>query len=85
MASIAGPYAQQSPQSATFSNGDENRLPDGQEGWSGDDSLHDGESPDKKRKRPMSVSCELCKQRKVKCTHAENTVEELPLSYNVLI
>lgn len=34
-----------------------------------DDSAEDGDDKDgsRKRKRPMSVSCELCKQRKVKC------------------
>ncbi|KAK3045338.1 hypothetical protein LTS18_014007, partial [Coniosporium uncinatum] len=46
--------------------------------WSGEDSGQDqdgsgigggggGGGSSKKRKRPMSVSCELCKQRKVKC------------------
>lgn len=39
------------------------------ENWSGEESNgdRDGQDVSKKRKRPMSVSCELCKQRKVKC------------------
>ncbi|KAF9636140.1 putative c6 transcription factor protein [Lasiodiplodia theobromae] len=34
-----------------------------------DGDEHDGSS--RKRKRPMSVSCELCKQRKVKCDRGQ--------------
>lgn len=52
---------QQTPQSAHFSHNDGGG--DGHE-WSGAES-DDGSGL--KRKRPMSVSCELCKQRKVKC------------------
>ena len=38
------------------------------EDWSGDESNGEsGQDSPRKRKRPMSVSCELCKQRKVKC------------------
>ena len=80
MAAMTSVYMQQSPQSATFSNTGEQRSGDNQDGWSGDESLHDGESPDKKRKRPMSVSCELCKQRKVKCSsqlHSPRTQSRL--------
>ena len=60
----------QSPQSASLSHQESeyhNNQDDGRT-WSGDDSVQEGEeSSSKKRKRPMSVSCELCKQRKVKC------------------
>lgn len=39
-----------------------------------DESESDGNGNDgKKRKRPMSVSCELCKQRKVKCDRGQPT------------
>lgn len=44
------------------------------ENWSGDESGDgddDGDGDTKKRKRPMSVSCELCKQRKVKCDRGQ--------------
>lgn len=62
---------QQSPQSATFppADGDITDKPlDPNDQWSGDESLDD--QGNRKRKRPMSVSCELCKQRKVKCLSA---------------
>jgi len=44
--------------------------------WSGEESGQDqdgggGGDSSKKRKRPMSVSCELCKQRKVKCDRGQ--------------
>ena len=41
-----------------------------EEEWSGEDDLEGDDSRKRKRprgSRPMSVSCELCKQRKVKC------------------
>ncbi|KAG0652564.1 Depudecin biosynthesis cluster 6 [Hyphodiscus hymeniophilus] len=42
------------------------------EQYSDDDSLGDnGERPRKRQRRPMSVSCELCKQRKVKCDRGQ--------------
>ncbi|KAK5170861.1 hypothetical protein LTR16_011785, partial [Cryomyces antarcticus] len=38
------------------------------EDWSGEESGgEEDQNVSRKRKRPMSVSCELCKQRKVKC------------------
>ena len=49
---------------------DDLRRDSNNESWSGDESNGDednGNGDSKKRKRPMSVSCELCKQRKVKC------------------
>ncbi|KAI9835430.1 MAG: hypothetical protein M1819_002348 [Sarea resinae] len=40
--------------------------------WSGDESGAEGYQDDsRKRRRPMSVSCELCKQRKVKCDRGQ--------------
>ena len=64
---MSGPVQQPN----SFASPQQQRHIDGQDGWSGDDSGHDGdEGSDKKRKRPMSVSCELCKQRKVKCTQS---------------
>ncbi|KAL9082189.1 MAG: hypothetical protein Q9159_006635 [Coniocarpon cinnabarinum] len=49
--------ASTSPQQPASFNDAEQRPVDGQDGWSGEDSTHDGdESPDKKRKRPMSVT-----------------------------
>ena len=62
----------QTPTSATYSHtGSEfpaTNADDGREQWSGDASDPElDENGSKKRKRPMSVSCELCKQRKVKC------------------
>lgn len=41
-----------------------------------DGDEHDGSS--RKRKRPMSVSCELCKQRKVKCKSLTDPVSCAP-------
>ena len=50
------------------------------DGWSEDDE-GEGEGPDGSRKRkrsdagrPMSVSCELCKQRKVKIWHSHRSI-----------
>ncbi|KAK2625669.1 hypothetical protein QTJ16_004981 [Diplocarpon rosae] len=43
--------------------------------FSDDESLHEngenGPRPRKRQRRPMSVSCELCKQRKVKCDRGQ--------------
>ncbi|KAI9732895.1 MAG: hypothetical protein M1834_003835 [Cirrosporium novae-zelandiae] len=65
---------QQSPKSATsLRQSDIDKIsPNGN--WSGNDSGDDPQTPqdaDRKRKRPMSVSCELCKQRKVKCDRGQ--------------
>lgn len=38
------------------------------EDWSGEEEEEVGADGSRKRKRPMSVSCELCKSRKVCCT-----------------
>lgn len=44
---------------------------DDDDGWSGEDDAEDEDDTRKRKRprtgRPMSVSCELCKQRKVKC------------------
>lgn len=69
---------QPSPQSATRSSqresdADRADSPQDQDGtWSavesgGEDGIDQNGSRKRKRTRPMSVSCELCKQRKVKC------------------
>ncbi|KAF2218858.1 fungal-specific transcription factor domain-containing protein [Elsinoe ampelina] len=43
-----------------------------EEDWSGEDSVGDEDTRKRKRaKRPLSVSCELCKQRKVKCDRGQ--------------
>jgi hypothetical protein len=48
---------------------------DDQDNWSGDASSADeanrSQSGSSKRKRPLSVSCETCKQRKVKCDRGQ--------------
>jgi len=80
MSSTYSPYIHQnnqtSPHPANFSQRD-NDLAEKHESdyWSGNDSGGDGEEKDgsRKRKRPMSVSCELCKQRKVKCDRGQPT------------
>ncbi|KAK5171169.1 uncharacterized protein LTR77_004313 [Saxophila tyrrhenica] len=42
------------------------------EAWSGDDGTEDGgDGRERKRRRPMSVSCETCKGRKVKCDRGQ--------------
>ena len=48
-------------------------VDDDQNNWSGADasSPEGAEEGSSKRKRPMSVSCELCKQRKVKCDRGQ--------------
>ncbi|CZR53037.1 related to Zn(II)2Cys6 transcriptional activator [Phialocephala subalpina] len=61
----------QSPQASLRSGGNhpesENEI-----GYSEDDSPEEnGERPRKRARRPMSVSCELCKQRKVKCDRGQ--------------
>lgn len=53
-----------SPTSRSHGDGDENEHWSGDESTGGDQEAHEGTG---KRKRPMSVSCELCKTRKVKC------------------
>ncbi|PSK48605.1 hypothetical protein B9Z65_119 [Elsinoe australis] len=46
---------------------DNSKIED-EDDWSGEESVADDGSRKRKRaKRPLSVSCELCKQRKVKC------------------
>ena len=58
------------------SNGAENAPRDDDEGWSGEEDDEEnggggdggGGDGSRKRKRPMSVSCELCKQRKARNT-----------------
>ncbi|USP79164.1 uncharacterized protein yc1106_06438 [Curvularia clavata] len=52
-----------------------NHSPEQAHDWSGDDRSSDDDragqsSASNKRKRPLSVSCETCKQRKVKCDRA---------------
>lgn len=59
------PLTHTSPQSNLNSHYGNDQREEQEESWSGDDSGEDAAS--RKRKRPMSVSCELCKQRKVKC------------------
>ncbi|KAF7446854.1 C6 transcription factor [Pyrenophora tritici-repentis] len=51
-----------------------NHSPADAHDWSGDEHSSDDDANDRsqsgtsnKRKRPLSVSCETCKQRKVKC------------------
>lgn len=69
-----------SPQSVTRSSkreSDDDRIDSPQDqdqdgAWSavesgGEDGIDQNGSRKRKRARPMSVSCELCKQRKVKC------------------
>ncbi|KAG8624594.1 hypothetical protein KVT40_007661 [Elsinoe batatas] len=54
------------------SHGLENSKVEDEEDWSGEDSVGDDDSRKRKRaKRPLSVSCELCKQRKVKCDRGQ--------------
>ncbi len=80
MSNTYSPYIHQtnqnSPHTANFSQRDDD-LAEKHESdyWSGNDSGAEGEEKDgsRKRKRPMSVSCELCKQRKVKCDRGQPT------------
>ncbi|EON67084.1 hypothetical protein W97_06337 [Coniosporium apollinis CBS 100218] len=53
-----------SPTSRSHGDGEDNEHWSGDESTGGDQEAHEGTG---KRKRPMSVSCELCKTRKVKC------------------
>ncbi|KAB8238651.1 putative C6 transcription factor [Aspergillus alliaceus] len=68
--------AQQTPL-ITRSFGDHDRDQSADESWSAGDTendhvAHNGNaSRALKRKRPLTVSCELCKQRKVKCDRAQ--------------
>jgi hypothetical protein len=64
---------QQQQHAYTNSNGSRN---DGRRESTLQQDEYESESDDpngKKRKRPMSVSCELCKQRKVKCDRGQPT------------
>lgn len=69
---VTSPTFQPTPTSATYSHAGSDYPPQGPEDC-GDQWDADGSEPEldengnRKRKRPMSVSCELCKQRKVKC------------------
>jgi hypothetical protein len=55
--------------------GDQDRDNSADESWSAADSDNDRINQNGtralKRKRPLTVSCELCKQRKVKCDRAQ--------------
>ncbi|KAE8164359.1 fungal-specific transcription factor domain-containing protein [Aspergillus tamarii] len=68
--------AQQTPP-ITRAFGDQDRDQSADESWSAVDSDNDlvtqngNASRSLKRKRPLTVSCELCKQRKVKCDRAQ--------------
>ncbi|KAE8138780.1 fungal-specific transcription factor domain-containing protein [Aspergillus pseudotamarii] len=68
--------AQQTPP-ITRAFGDQDRDQSADESWSAVDSDNDlvtqngSASRSLKRKRPLTVSCELCKQRKVKCDRAQ--------------
>ncbi|KAJ9238263.1 transcriptional regulator family: Fungal Specific TF [Paecilomyces variotii] len=61
---------------ASHQNGDQDGMRSPEEDWSGPDSDEpvgqngSKASPGLKRKRPTTVSCELCKLRKVKCDRA---------------
>ncbi|PYI10582.1 C6 transcription factor [Aspergillus sclerotiicarbonarius CBS 121057] len=73
----AAASAQQTPPPSRF-QGDLEREHSGDESWSAVDSDNDRVAPNGssvpralKRKRPLTVSCELCKQRKVKCDRAQ--------------
>ncbi|PGH27842.1 hypothetical protein AJ80_00392 [Polytolypa hystricis UAMH7299] len=59
-------------------SGDRDEIESPEDGWSGPESGNDGIDQNGanvprgvKRKRPITVSCELCKQRKVKCDRAQ--------------
>ena len=72
--SLNSPTLKRSPALMASDNEDSNN-------WEFDDSDVDGARPDGSRKRnkhdsesrPMSVSCETCKQRKVKCDRGQPT------------
>ncbi|KAK0708662.1 fungal-specific transcription factor domain-containing protein [Lasiosphaeris hirsuta] len=67
-------HAQSSPPSSHHKSEPGDQL-DSDDGQSGDDLDNDDDQPETarngKRKRPISVSCELCKQRKVKCDRGQ--------------
>ncbi|KAE8152568.1 fungal-specific transcription factor domain-containing protein [Aspergillus avenaceus] len=78
MPNTAAPVsAQQTPPLAQFPV-DQDRDQSADESWSAADSDNDNDRATQngngralKRKRPLTVSCELCKQRKVKCDRAQ--------------
>ncbi|KAI5359393.1 hypothetical protein Slin15195_G070200 [Septoria linicola] len=61
-----------SPNGTSPSNGAEQKE---DEGWSGEEDDDVGIDSSRKRKRPMSVSCELCKSRKACSTKPPNNVK----------
>ncbi|KAL4962856.1 putative C6 transcription factor [Aspergillus stella-maris] len=67
--------SQQSPPPALNSAFDQEKDQSADESWSAADSdtglAQNGSSRGLKRRRPLTVSCELCKQRKVKCDRAQ--------------
>ncbi|KAL4808450.1 fungal-specific transcription factor domain-containing protein [Aspergillus unguis] len=70
------PISQQSPPSAPNpASYDQDKDHSADESWSAADSdtglAQNGSSRGLKRRRPLTVSCELCKQRKVKCDRAQ--------------
>lgn len=68
------PYLTQFPQ-----RDDEERIDGNGDNYS-DESAEDEKDGSKKRKRPMSVSCEICKTRKVKCVWSSILFESLWLT-----
>lgn len=66
--------------SAPPRNGTEHKEED--DGWSGEDVDEDdvGVDGSRKRKRPMSVSCELCKQRKARNINIMDGIRHQQLS-----
>ncbi|KAL4930723.1 putative C6 transcription factor [Aspergillus undulatus] len=67
--------SQQSPPPPLNSAFDQDKDQSADESWSAADSdtglAQNGPSRGLKRRRPLTVSCELCKQRKVKCDRAQ--------------
>ncbi|KAF2091020.1 hypothetical protein K490DRAFT_71288 [Saccharata proteae CBS 121410] len=61
----SNPHHFTKPSPTDRSNADDN------DNWSRDESSAGDDNAPRKRKRPMSVSCELCKQRKVKCDRGQ--------------
>ncbi|KAF4633660.1 hypothetical protein G7Y89_g4456 [Cudoniella acicularis] len=59
------PHASQRPGQNPPESEDENAYSEDESGG------ENGERPRKRQRRPMSVSCELCKQRKVKCDRGQ--------------
>ncbi|KAL2857840.1 putative C6 transcription factor [Aspergillus pseudoustus] len=77
-AATAVGFSQQTPPPPTFSQTfDQDKDNSADESWSAIDNDSDtglgqnGSSRGLKRRRPLTVSCELCKQRKVKCDRAQ--------------